>query len=61
MFLSNDPAQPKKYPVPLGDVNTEIPPRQHVVFWADGEPNKGTFHLSFKQRRFVIEVCFRAF
>ena len=48
VYLSNDPAQPKKYPVPLGDVNTEIPPRQHVVFWADGQPNKGTFHLSFK-------------
>ncbi len=47
VYLTNDPAQPKKYPVPLGDVNTEIPPRQHVVFWADGEPNKGTFHLSF--------------
>ena len=27
VYLSNDPAQPKKYPVPLGDVNTEIPPR----------------------------------
>ena len=48
VYLSNDPAQPKKYPVPLGDVNTEIPPRQHVVFWADGEPNKGSFHLNFK-------------
>ena len=47
VYLTNDPNQPKKYPVPLGDVNTEIPPRQHVVFWADGEPNKGTFHLSF--------------
>ena len=48
VYLTNDPAQPKKYPVPLGDVNTEIPPRQHIVFWADGEPNKGTFHLSFQ-------------
>lgn len=47
VFLTDDPAEPKKYPVPLGDVNTEIPPRQHVVFWADSEPNKGTFHLSF--------------
>lgn len=47
IYLTDDPAQPKKYPVPLGDVNTEIPPRQHVIFWADGEPNKGTFHLSF--------------
>ncbi len=48
VYLTNDPAEPKKYPVPLGDVNTEIPPRQHVVFWADGDPNKGTFHLSFE-------------
>lgn len=48
VFLTNDPAQPKKYPVPLGDVKTEIPPRQHVIFWADNEPNKGTFHLSFR-------------
>lgn len=48
VYITNDPANPKKYPVPLGDVNTEIPTRQHVVFWADGEPNKGTFHLSFR-------------
>lgn len=47
VFLSNDPANPKKYPVPLGDVNTKIPKRQHVVFFADGEPNLGTFHTSF--------------
>lgn len=47
VFLTNDPAQPKKYPVPLGDVNTEIPPRQHVIFWADGKPSRGTFHMSF--------------
>lgn len=48
VYITNDPAQPKMYPVPLGDVNTDIPPRQHVVFWADGEPNKGTFHLNFR-------------
>ena len=48
VFLTNDANEPKKYPVPLGDVKTEMPPRQHVIFWADNEPNKGTFHLSFK-------------
>ena len=47
VFLTNDPAQPTLYPVPLGDVNTEIPTRQHILFWADGQPNKGTFHMSF--------------
>ncbi len=35
------------YPVPLGDVLTKIPKRQHVVFWADGRPTLGTFHTSF--------------
>jgi len=47
MFLSNDSTQPKMYPVPLGDVNTRIQKRQHVVFFADGEPEKGTFHTNF--------------
>lgn len=47
MFLSNDSTRPKMYPVPLGDVNTRIAKRQHVVFFADGEPEKGTFHTNF--------------
>ncbi len=47
MYLTNDPSNPTMYPVPRMDVNTEIHPRQHVVFWADGEPNKGTFHVNF--------------
>ena len=47
VYLTDDPAQPKKYPVPLGDVNTKLPKRQHVIFWADGEPSKGTFHTNF--------------
>lgn len=36
------------YKVPKGDVDTEIAERQHVVFWADGEPNRGTFHMNAK-------------
>ena len=47
IYIPDDPANPTKYPVPLGDVNTKIAKRQHVVFFADGEPNKGTFHTSF--------------
>lgn len=48
MYLTNDKNNPKMYPVPRMDVNTEIPGRQHIVFWADNEPNKGTFHINFK-------------
>lgn len=48
VYLTTDPKQPKMYPVPLGDVNTRIPKRQHVIFWADGMPTRGTFHTSFK-------------
>lgn len=47
VYLTNDSTNPTLYPVPLGDVNTNIPPLQHVLFWADGEPDKGTFHISF--------------
>lgn len=34
------------YIVPKGDVLTKIKPRQHSLFWADGEPNRGTFHTT---------------
>ncbi len=35
------------YPIPKSDVQTNIHPRQHLLFWADGQPNRGTFHLNF--------------
>lgn len=35
------------YFIPKGDVLTLIKPRQHALFWADGEPRRGTFHTNF--------------
>lgn len=35
------------YPIPKSDVQTLIEPRQHALFWADGMPNRGTFHVNF--------------
>ncbi|WP_294082612.1 MULTISPECIES: OadG family transporter subunit [unclassified Proteiniphilum] len=47
-YLTNDRNNPKKYPIPRGDVLTKIPPHQHALFWADDEPFNGTFHVNFK-------------
>ncbi|MDR0574532.1 MAG: lamin tail domain-containing protein [Tannerella sp.] len=47
-FLTDDPNNPRKYPIPKGDVLTKIPPGQHILFWADGNASRGTFHLNFK-------------
>lgn len=47
VYLTTDKNNPTMYPVPLGDVNTDIPRRQHVIFWADGRPSDGTFHTNF--------------
>lgn len=47
VFLTNDTTKPTLYPVPLGDVKTKIPKRQHVMFWADNRPTDGTFHVNF--------------
>ncbi|MCM1028679.1 MAG: OadG family protein [Pseudoflavonifractor sp.] len=47
IYITTDPANPKMYAVPLGDVNTKMPKRQHVLFWTDGMPTRGTFHTSF--------------
>ena len=33
--------------IPKGDVLTLIKQRQHSLFWADGEPRRGTFHTNF--------------
>lgn len=46
-YLTNDKSNPTKYRIPKGDVLTQIKPRQHALFWADGMPNRGTFHVNF--------------
>ena len=35
------------YTIPKGDVITKVQPRQYIVFWADGQPNRGTLHTNF--------------
>lgn len=45
---SSQPGDTVSYFIPKGDVMTLVKPRQHALFWADGEPNRGTFHTSFK-------------
>jgi Na+-transporting methylmalonyl-CoA/oxaloacetate decarboxylase gamma subunit len=47
-YLTNDRANPTKYPIPKGDVLTKILPRQHTLFWADGKAYRGTFHMNFE-------------
>lgn len=46
-YLTNDPANLTKYVIPKADVLTKISPRQHILFWADNQPFRGTFHISF--------------
>ena len=44
---SDTPGDTVSYFVPKGDVLTLIQPRQHTIFWADNQPNRGTFHVNF--------------
>lgn len=46
-FLSDDINNLQKYRIPKGDITTKIKPRQHALFWADCQPNRGTYHVSF--------------
>ena len=46
-YLTDDLSKLKKYMIPKGDVMTAIKPHQHLLFWADNDPYKGTFHLNF--------------
>lgn len=45
--VSNQPGDTITYYIPKGDVLTSIKPRQHALLWADGRPNRGTFHTNF--------------
>ena len=47
IYLTDDLSNPQKYFVPTGDSKTKIEKGQSVVFFADGEPQDGTFHLNF--------------
>ncbi len=47
IYITDDKNQPRKYPVPLGDARTKLGKRQHLVFFADSMPTRGTFHTSF--------------
>ena len=44
---SSQPGDTTTYFIPKGDVLTLVKPRQHSLFWADGEPRRGTFHTNF--------------
>ena len=48
-YLTNDKSNPKKYPIPKGDVLTVIPPRQHTLFWA-GRTGSGNIPCQFHAR-----------
>lgn len=45
-FLTDDITKPTKYPIPRGDRETLIPPRQHKIVWLDGAEERGPFHAS---------------
>ena len=42
-----DGGQAVQYTIPKGDQVTIVPARQHIVLWADGQPNRGTLHTNF--------------
>ena len=45
--VSSQPGDTVTSFIPKGDVLTSIKPRQHTLFWADGNPRRGTFHTNF--------------
>lgn len=57
-FLTDDPSNLKKYPIPKGDILTKIKPRQHALFFADGMATRGNFHLNFTLDSTTKEIIF---
>lgn len=47
IYITNDSTDKKKYAVPVGSEVTTMGKRQHLVFFADGQPTLGPLHTSF--------------
>ena len=46
-FLTNDRKDLRRYLIPKNDLKCVLGPRQSVMFFADGDASKGSFHCSF--------------
>ena len=46
-FLTNDRKDLRRYLIPKNDLKCVLGPRQSVLFFADGDASKGSFHCSF--------------
>lgn len=55
-YLTDDLSNPKKYFIQKGDVLTKMKPRQHIVFFADNNPNLGTFHTNFTLEKHFVAL-----
>ncbi len=47
-YLTDDKENPTKYWVPSNSQETLLSPRGFTVFFADGKPSRGIFHLNFQ-------------
>lgn len=48
-YISDRQDEPLKYRIPDGyPEKTTVPPRGYILLWADGNPERGPLHLSFK-------------
>jgi Na+-transporting methylmalonyl-CoA/oxaloacetate decarboxylase gamma subunit len=47
MYITNDPANPKKYRIPDAGHLTVLQPRSFIVLYADNDPDKGILHVNF--------------
>lgn len=45
--MSNTPGDTVSYTIPKGDILTKVTQRNQILFYADGNANRGTFHTNF--------------
>ncbi|MCE2615781.1 MAG: OadG family transporter subunit [Phocaeicola sp.] len=45
--MSNTPGDTVSYIIPKGDILTKVTQRNQILFYADGDANRGTFHTNF--------------
>ncbi len=58
LYMTNSLLEPLAYKIPLArDSETELPPGEFKILWADGQPEDGTLHLNFNLEKSGGEIA----
>ena len=57
MYLTDSAGNPTLQMIPAGMQQTKIPPKKHIILWADEQSYQGPLHLNFRLNQSGERIC----